>query len=160
MIELGGTAGEYWNIFYYEAARLLAFRNPGDVIHIHVSYVPTPGHLGEPKTKPTQLSVRTLNSMGIQPDFIIARSEKPLDQRRKDRFAQFCNMYPEDVISNPDVATVYDVPIGLHEQGLDKRILEKTGQMRCTEIPPTNFCTVNDLLIPRPFIPKTVPWNT
>ena len=127
MVELGGTAGEYWNIFYYEAARLLAFRNPGDVQHIHVSYVPTPGHLGEPKTKPTQLSVRTLNSMGIQPDFIIARSEKRLDQRRKDRFAIFCNMHPEDVISNPDVPTVYDVPLVLHEQGLDERILKKLG---------------------------------
>jgi CTP synthase len=125
MIELGGTAGEYWNIFYYEAARLLAFRNPGDVIHIHVSYVPTPGHLGEPKTKPTQLSVRTLNSMGIQPDFIIARAEKPLDARRKDRFAIFCNMHPEDIISNPDVSSVYKIPFELYDQGLHKKILKK-----------------------------------
>ena len=74
IIELGGTAGEYQNIFYYEASRILTWKNPGDVIHIHVSYVPTPKHLGEPKTKPTQLSVSTLNSMGIQPDFIVARS--------------------------------------------------------------------------------------
>lgn len=125
MVELGGTAGEYWNIFYYEAARLLAFRNPGDVIHIHVSYVPTPGHLGEPKTKPTQLSVRTLNSMGIQPDFIIARAEKPLDARRKERFALFCNMHPEDIISNPDVSSVYEIPSELYKQGLPKRILQK-----------------------------------
>ncbi len=73
IIELGGTVGEYQNVFYYEASRILTLRNPGDVVHMHVSYVPTPFHLGEPKTKPTQLSVRTLNSMGIQPDFIIAR---------------------------------------------------------------------------------------
>lgn len=125
MVELGGTAGEYWNVFFYEAARMLSFRNPGDVIHIHVSYVPTPGHLGEPKTKPTQLSVRTLNSMGIQPDFIIARSEKMLDKRRKDRFALFCNVHPEDVISNPDVSSVYEIPFVLHEQNLDQRIFEK-----------------------------------
>jgi CTP synthase len=125
MIELGGTAGEYWNIFYYEAARLLAFRNPGDVIHIHVSYVPTPGHLGEPKTKPTQLSVRTLNSMGIQPDFIIARAEKPLDDRRKERFATFCNMHTEDIISNPDVSSVYEIPSELLRQDLPKKILQK-----------------------------------
>lgn len=125
MIELGGTAGEYWNIFYYEAARLLAFRNPGDVIHIHVSYVPTPGHLGEPKTKPTQLSVRTLNSMGIQPDLIVARAEKPLDARRKERFAIFCNMHPEDIISNPDVPSVYEIPAELEKQGTHKRILKK-----------------------------------
>ncbi len=125
LIELGGTAGEYQNILYYEASRIMTLRNPGDVLHIHVSYVPTPGHLGEPKTKPTQLSVRTLNGLGIQPDFIIARSEKPLDQRRKDRFALFCNMHPEDIISNPDIPTVYEIPMVLQAQGLVKRILHK-----------------------------------
>jgi len=125
IIELGGTAGEYQNIFYYEASRIMTLKNPGDVLHIHVSYVPTPPHIGEPKTKPTQLSVRTLNSMGIQPDFIIARSEKYLDQRRRDRFALFCNMRPEDIISNPDQASVYEIPLVLHKQDLDKKILEK-----------------------------------
>jgi len=127
MIELGGTAGEYQNVFYYEASRIMTLRNPGDVLHVHVSYVPTPAHLGEPKTKPTQLSVRTLNSLGIQPDFIIARSEKYLDKRRRDRFALFCNMHPEDIISNPDLPSVYEIPLTLHEQGLDKRILQKLG---------------------------------
>ena len=127
VIELGGTAGEYQNLFYYEASRILTLKNPGDVIHIHVSYVPTPSHLGEPKTKPTQLSVRTLNSMGIQPDFIIARSARYLDQRRRDRFALFCNMHPEDIISNPDVDSVYEIPLVLHKQGLEKRILSKLG---------------------------------
>lgn len=125
VIELGGTAGEYQNVFYYEASRIMTLKNPGDVIHIHVSYVPRPHHLGEPKTKPTQLSVRTLNSMGIQPDFIIARSDKPLDKRRIDRFALFCNMHPEDIISNPDLSSVYELPLVLHEQGLDRRILTK-----------------------------------
>ncbi len=126
-IELGGTAGEYWNVFFYEAARLLALKYPGDVIHVHVSYVPTPRHLGEPKTKPTQLSVRTLNSMGIQPDFIVARSEVSLDQRRKDRFALFCNMRPEDIITNPDVSSVYQVPLMLQEQEMDRKVLQKLG---------------------------------
>jgi CTP synthase len=127
LIEMGGTAGEYQNVFYYEASRIMTLKNPGDVIHIHVSYVPTPSHLGEPKTKPTQLSVRTLNSMGIQPDFIIARSEKYLDKRRRDRFALFCNMHPEDIISNPDLPSVYEIPLVLQEQGIDKRILGKLG---------------------------------
>ncbi|MBI2442774.1 MAG: CTP synthase [Candidatus Levybacteria bacterium] len=125
IIELGGTAGEYQNIFYYEASRIMTLKNPGDVIHIHVSYVPTPAHLGEPKTKPTQLSVRMLNSLGIQPDFIVARSEKFLDKRRIDRFALFCNMHPDDIISNPDLRTVYEIPSMLHKQELDKKILEK-----------------------------------
>lgn len=127
IIELGGTAGEYQNIFYYEASRILAWKNPGDVIHVHVSYVPTPAHLGEPKTKPTQLSVRTLNSMGIQPDFIVARSEKFLDQRRRDRFALFCSMNEEDIISNPDMKSSYEIPINLHEQGMERKILKKLG---------------------------------
>ncbi len=118
LIELGGTAGEYQNVLYYEASRIMTLKNPGDVLHVHVSYVPTPSHLGEPKTKPTQLSVKTLNGMGIQPDFIIARSEKQLDQRRKDRFALFCNMHPEDIITNPDLDTVYEIPLVLHKQGL------------------------------------------
>ncbi len=127
IVELGGTAGEYQNVFYYEASRIMTLQNPGDVLHIHVSYVPTPSHLGEPKTKPTQLSVRTLNSLGIQPDFVITRSEKYLDQRRRERFALFCNMKPEDIISNPDLKSVYEIPLVLHKQGIDEKILKKLG---------------------------------
>ena len=127
IIELGGTAGEYQNVLYYEASRILNLKNPGDVIHIHVSYVPTPKHLGEPKTKPTQLSVKALNSMGIQPDFIIARSEKYLDERRKNRFALFCNLQPEMIISNPDLSTVYEIPLILSQQDLERKILKKLG---------------------------------
>lgn len=125
VIELGGTAGEYQNVFYYEASRIMTLQNPGDVIHVHVSYVPSPAHLGEPKTKPTQLSVRTLNSLGIQPDFIVCRSDNFLDQRRKDRLALFCNVPTEYVISSPDMPSVYEVPLVLHKQNLDKLILEK-----------------------------------
>ena len=125
IIELGGTVGEYQNLFYYEASRILTLNHPGDVIHVHVSYLPTPPHLGEPKTKPTQQSVRALNSMGIQPDFIIARSEKPLDKRRRDRFSLFCNIRPDDIISSPDAQTVYEVPLQFHEQTLLKKICQK-----------------------------------
>ncbi|MBI2031109.1 MAG: CTP synthase [Candidatus Levybacteria bacterium] len=126
-IELGGTAGEYQNVLYYEASRILTLKRPGDVIHIHVSYVPTPGHLGEPKTKPTQLSVKMLNSMGIQPDFIITRSDKYLDQRRRDRLALFCNMQKEDIISSPDLESIYEIPLVLNKQNLDEKILRKLG---------------------------------
>lgn len=127
LVELGGTAGEYQNVLYYEASRILTLRRPGDVIHIHVSYVPAPAHLGEPKTKPTQLSVKTLNSMGIQPDFIIARSEVKLDQRRLDRFALFCNVREGHIISSPDVESVYEIPLILNEQGLPKKIMNSLG---------------------------------
>lgn len=125
IVELGGTVGEYQNLFYYEAARILTLQNPGDVIHVHVSYLPTPAHLGEPKTKPTQQSVRALNSAGIQPDFIIARSEKPLDKRRRDRFSLFCNMRVDDIISSPDADTVYEVPLQFHNQSLLLKICQK-----------------------------------
>ena len=125
IVELGGTVGEYQNLFYYEANRIIALHHPNDVIHVHVSYLPTPSHLGEPKTKPTQQSVRALNSMGIQPDFIVARSEKPLDKRRRDRFSLFCNMRPEDIISSPDAQTVYEVPIQYNDQGILQKICEK-----------------------------------
>lgn len=127
VIELGGTVGEYQNIFYYEASRILALKNPGDVIHIHVGYLPTPSHLGEPKTKPTQMSVRTLNSMGIQPDILIARSDRPLDKRRRDRFSLFCNMAVDDVMSSPDVDSVYEIPLLLAKQNMPERILKKLG---------------------------------
>lgn len=127
IIELGGTAGEYQNVLYYEAARIMTLQKLGDVLHIHVSYVPTPPHLGEPKTKPTQLSVRTLNSLGIQPDFVITRSEKYLDQRRRERFALFCNMRPEDIISSPDLPSVYEIPLVLHKQNIEEKILKKLG---------------------------------
>lgn len=127
VVELGGTAGEYQNIFYYEASRILTLKNPKDVIHVHVSYVPTPNHLGEPKTKPTQLSVRTLNSMGIQPDFIVARSEKLLDKRRIERFALFCNVQPGNIISNPDAHHPYEVPMILEDQQLAEKIEARLG---------------------------------
>ena len=142
IIELGGTAGEYQNILYYEAARIMTLRNPGDVLHVHVSYLPTPQHLGEPKTKPTQLSVRTLNSMGIQPDFIVARSEKFVDERRRARFALFCNMKAEDIISNPDVSSVYEIPKILAEQQLSEKILSKFG----LKVVKPNLKEINQLL--------------
>ena len=125
VIELGGTVGEYQNVLYYEAARILSFRKPGDVLHVHVSFVPNPRHLGEPKTKPAQLSVRMLNSMGIQPDILIARSERPLDQRRKERLSLFCNLDARDVMTSYDVESVYEIPVIFYKQGLVDRVTSK-----------------------------------
>ncbi len=123
VVELGGTTGEYQNALYYEASRILSRNRKNSVIHVHVSYLPTPSHLGEPKTKPTQLSVRTLNSMGIQPDFIVARAEKAMDARRRDRFALFCNVEPENVIDNVDLPSPYEAPLHLAKQKFDEKIL-------------------------------------
>jgi CTP synthase len=123
LIELGGTAGEYQNQLYYEASRLLSMDRKNDVVHVHVSYMPTPSHLGEPKTKPTQLSVRTLNSMGIQPDFIVARGEKEIDDRRRARFALFCNVEPENVINSIDLESPYETPLVFAKQKFDEKVL-------------------------------------
>lgn len=122
IVEFGGTAGEYQNAIYYEASRIMTLRAKESVIHIHVSYLPTPSHINEPKTKPTQLSVKLLNSMGIQPDFIIARSEKPIDARRRDRFALFCNVAPEHIIDDPDVKNYLELPIIFNKQNLTEKI--------------------------------------
>ncbi|MCL4360052.1 CTP synthase [Patescibacteria group bacterium] len=127
VVELGGTVGEYQNALYYEASRILSLDKKNTVIHVHVSYLPTPSHLGEPKTKPTQLSVRTLNSMGIQPNFIVARAEKAMDARRRARFALFCNVDPECVIDSIDLPSPYETPLYLARQKTDEKILTMLG---------------------------------
>ncbi len=127
VIELGGTAGEYQNMLYYEASRILSRDRKNSVVHIHVSYLPTPSHLGEPKTKPTQLSVKMLNSMGIQPDFIVTRSEKPMDERRRSRFALFCGVDAENVIDSVDMKSPYETPMHLASQKFDEKILTMLG---------------------------------
>lgn len=127
LVELGGTAGEYQNVLYYEASRIMKLRERDTVVHVHVSYLPTPAHVGEPKTKPTQLSVKQLNAMSIQPDFLITRSETPIDARRLDRLALFCNVRIEDIILNPDQKSIYQVPLSFHEQNFDTKVLAKLG---------------------------------
>lgn len=124
IVELGGTAGEYQNILYYEASRILDYRDESPVIHVHVSYLPTPAHIGEPKTKPTQLSVKFLNSMAIQPDFIVARATKPMDERRRERFALFCHVKREHVIDSPDLKSIYRIPEVFAEQEFDTKLLQ------------------------------------
>ena len=127
LVELGGTAGEYQNVVFYEAYRILKLRQPRDVIHVHVTYFPIPKHINELKSKPTQLSVHLLNSMGIQPDFIVGRAEQYLDEMRKEKVAFYCNLDKDAVISNPDCDTVYQVPLIFKEQNFDVKVLKKLG---------------------------------
>lgn len=127
LVELGGTAGEYQNVVYYEAYRIMKLRQPHDVIHIHVSYFPTPGHINELKSKPTQLSVKMLNNMGIQPDFLVGRGEYPIDDKRKEKVAFYCNLQTQDVISNPDSDTIYSIPLTFFDQEFDVKVLQKLG---------------------------------
>ena len=127
LVELGGTAGEYQNVIYYEAYRIMKLQAPHDTLHIHVTYFPNPSHINELKSKPTQLSVTTLHSMGIQPDFIVGRGELPIDDKRKEKVAFFCNMSKEDVISNPDCNSIYELPPILAQQDFDGKVLRKLG---------------------------------
>jgi CTP synthase len=127
IIEIGGTVGEYQNILFLEAARMMKIKYPDDVVSIMVSYLPIPSKVGEMKTKPTQYAVRTLNGAGIQPDFIIARSETFLDKKRKEKIAMFCNIPERDVISAPDSDNIYEVPINFERDDLSRLILKKLG---------------------------------
>ncbi|MBI5229875.1 MAG: CTP synthase [Candidatus Magasanikbacteria bacterium] len=127
LIEIGGTVGEYQNILFLEAARMMKLRRPKNVLFALVSYLPVPSKIGEMKTKPTQYAVRTLNSAGIQPDFVICRSDVPIDAPRKQKLAIFCNMAPEDIIAAQDVSSVYEVPLLLESQHIAERILKKVG---------------------------------
>ncbi len=125
IIEIGGTVGEYENLLFLEAARMMHLSEPESVQFIMVSYLPLPSKIGEMKTKPTQHAVRALNSAGIQPDFIIARSVAPIDQPRRRKIAIFCNIQEGDVISAPDIDSIYEVPINFEKDNFGDRILDK-----------------------------------
>jgi CTP synthase len=127
LIEVGGTVGEYQNILFLEACRMMRLERPHDVAVVLVSYLPVPGTLGEMKTKPTQYACRSLNSVGLQPDMIICRSTHLLDESRKRKLSANCNVSPEDVISAPDAKTIYSVPLRLHEEHVGERLCAKLG---------------------------------
>ena len=125
IVEVGGTVGEYENILFLEAIRMIKIKNPDDVISVLVSYLPVPHASGEMKTKPTQHAVRTINGAGIQPDIIIARSESPIDQKRKEKISLFCNVAEECVISAPDADSLYEIPHNFEHENIGKIILKK-----------------------------------
>ncbi|HNV96746.1 MAG TPA: CTP synthase [bacterium] len=125
VIELGGTAGEYQNMLYYEACRIMKTKMPNDVINIHATYVPIPNHLGEPKTMPTQMSVRTLMSMGIMPDFLVLRGNMEIDKRRRYLLGLKCGIEGENVIMAPDLENIYELPLLFEKQLFDTKILKK-----------------------------------
>jgi CTP synthase len=127
VIEIGGTVGDFQNALFIEAGRVMKMKNPRDVLFIMVSYLPVPNTIGEMKTKPTQHAVSTLNSYGVQPDFIVARSTHSLDRKRKEKLAVWCNVAPEHVISAPDVASVYDVPLNLERDHFSDTLLTSLG---------------------------------
>lgn len=125
IIEIGGTAGEYQNVLFLEANRLLKLKKHDDVIHVHITYLPIPGNLGEMKSKPAQMSVRDLNAVGIQPDILLARAQVEIDAPRRKRLAMNTGLEEEDIIPAPDVTNIYQIPLNFDNGGLTDRILKK-----------------------------------
>ena len=124
IIEIGGTVGDYLNIMFIEAARLLKIRHPDDCLFIMVSYLPVPSKLGEMKTRPTQHAVHQLASYGVNTDIIIARADRSLDARRKEKIAVACNINTDHVISAPDIESIYDVPVNFDNDGLGQIVMD------------------------------------
>jgi CTP synthase len=125
MVEIGGTVGEYQNILFLEAARMMKLERPQDVLFVLVSYLPIPSKTGEMKTKPTQYAVRSLNSAGIQPDFILCRAEKAIDEPRRRKLSVNCSVQAEDIIAAPDIESIYEIPLNFEKERLGQKILKK-----------------------------------
>ena len=127
IVEVGGTVGEYENILFVEAARMMKIESPKDVFFVMGSYLPTPGNIGEMKTKPTQHAVRALNASGIQPDILLARGETILDDKRREKLSLFCNIAVDRVFSAPDVGSIYDIPINFEKEKLSDKLCHLMG---------------------------------
>ena len=126
--EIGGTVGDIESQPFIEAAR--QFKNeqfPGDVVFIHVTLVPYIAAAHEIKTKPTQHSVKELRSMGVQPDFIVCRSDHEVNEKVRAKIASFCDVAPENVLACEDSPSIYEVPLRLHEQDFDTKVLARVG---------------------------------
>ena len=127
IIEVGGTVGEYQNMLFLEAARMMKMQNFHDVAFVLVSFLPVPSKIGEMKTKPTQYAIRTLNSAGIQADFVICRAEKAIDDVRKQKIAISGGMYFDHIISSPDVESIYEIPLNFEQEKVGDKILKQFG---------------------------------
>ena len=128
MVEIGGTVGDIESLPFLEAIRQMRIElGMQRTLFIHLTLVPYIATSGETKTKPTQHSVKELRSIGIQPDILICRSEKPLPEQERAKIALFTNVEQEGVISLQDAQSIYQIPMILHEQGLDDIVVKKLG---------------------------------
>jgi CTP synthase len=125
VVEIGGTVGEYQNLLFLEAVRILKLKRPKDVLLVLVSYLPYQGRGMELKTKPTQYSIRTLNSAGLHPDFVLGRGVIALDEKRKEKIAFNCGIEKENIISAPDEKMIYKIPLNFEKEKLGQKLLRK-----------------------------------
>jgi len=137
LCEIGGTVGDIEGLPFFEAIRQLGNELPrGSTAFIHLTLVPFIPSAGELKTKPTQHSVKELRSIGIQPDVLLCRTDRPLPRDERRKIALFCNVRPEAVIQALDVASIYEVPSAYHAEGLDREVLAAFG---ITNAPPPDL---------------------
>jgi len=128
LVEIGGTVGDIEGLPFFEAIRQLGNELPrGASVFIHLTLMPYIPSAGELKTKPTQHSVKELRSIGIQPDILLCRSDREIPVGERKKIALFCNVRPEAVIQALDVASIYDVPLAYHREGLDREVLAAFG---------------------------------
>ena len=126
--EIGGTIGDIEGLPFIEAARQFKMEKaPGEVLFVHVTLVPYIAAAHEVKTKPTQHSVKELRQIGVQPDFIVCRSDHEISDEVRAKIALFCDVSPEEVLACVDAPSIYEVPIGLYEQGFDAMVLNRMG---------------------------------
>ncbi|BCJ91045.1 CTP synthase [Terrihabitans soli] len=145
LVEIGGTVGDIEGLPFFEAIRQLGNDLPrGSSIYIHLTLLPFIPSAGELKTKPTQHSVKELRSIGIQPDILLCRTDRPIPEDERRKLGLFCNVRAEAVIEARDVESIYQVPISYHEQGLDKEVLRAFG-LDAEEKPDlTRWIDIND----------------
>ncbi len=125
LCEIGGTVGDIEGLPFFEAIRQFAQERPrGQCIFMHLTLLPWIAASGELKTKPTQHSVKELRSIGIAPDVLVCRSEKPIPDKEREKIALFCNVRKEDVIAAPDLKSIYEAPLAYHREGLDQAVLD------------------------------------
>jgi len=137
--EIGGTVGDIEALPYIEAVRQLKWELEQDALFIHLTLIPFLSATGELKTKPTQHSVKTLLESGIQPDILVCRTEFPLDNKIKNKIARFCNVEIDAVIESINVSTIYEVPLLMQKEGLDKVVLRKMGYNKQRKIKLTEW---------------------
>jgi CTP synthase len=125
LCEIGGTVGDIEGLPFFEAIRQFAHDKPrGDVIFMHLTLLPYLAASGELKTKPTQHSVKELQSIGIAPDILVCRSEKPIPEKERQKIALFCNVRKEHVVAAYDLKSIYEAPLAYHREGLDQAVLD------------------------------------
>ena len=124
LCEIGGTVGDIEGLPFFEAIRQFSHEKPrGQCLFMHLTLLPFLNASGELKTKPTQHSVKELQSIGIAPDILVCRSEHSIPQKEREKLALFCNVRPESVIAAYDLESIYDAPLAYHKEGLDQAVL-------------------------------------